>query len=96
MSELTPISLSNVERTRRAESASRRRDVGRNAEVVGRIAEDQVEVSDVGYFMAVLRKLPEIRQDLVDAVKAKIESGTYESPDKVEAAIEEAAKDLNW
>lgn len=44
--------------------------------------------------MAKLRELPEIRQDLVERIKAQIESGTYETPDKVDGAIEAFLQEL--
>lgn len=52
---------------------------------------DQVEISDEA------RKASEapVRQALVDSIKALIASGQYETPDKLDGAIEGLARDLS-
>lgn len=59
-------------------------------------SEDNVDVSDeaaeVAFYMGKLRSLP-IRQDLVDRVKAEIAKGTYDTPQKLSAAIDELLAD---
>lgn len=47
---------------------------------------DRVEISDVAKWKARLAEVPAVRQDLVDAIRAQIEAGTYESADKIGAA----------
>lgn len=37
----------------------------------------------------------EFRPDLVAQVRGEIEGGTYDSPDKIDAAVESALDDLN-
>lgn len=54
---------------------------------------DRVELSDRARFLDMLRQLPEIRQDRIDRVKLAIDSGEYETDDKVEAAIEQWARE---
>lgn len=54
---------------------------------------DQVELSDSARFLAKVRENP-IREDLVNTVRAQIEAGTYESDDKLDAAIDELVSDL--
>ncbi len=56
--------------------------------------EDQVELSEASRLLARLKGLPEIRQDLVDQVRAQIEAGTYESDDKLDQAIEGLLDDI--
>lgn len=56
--------------------------------------EDRVELTGSSLYMAKLRELPEIRQDLVERIKAQIEAGTYETPDKVDGAIEAFLQEL--
>ncbi|MBI1337188.1 MAG: flagellar biosynthesis protein FlgM [Phycisphaera sp.] len=55
---------------------------------------DSVEFSGVSRLLAKLHDLPDVRQGLVDRVKSEIASGTYETPEKLDAAITELAQDL--
>jgi len=55
--------------------------------------EDRVELSPVGTYLAKLRNLP-IRSELVSSVREQIAQGTYDTPEKIDAAIEELLKDL--
>ena len=55
---------------------------------------DQVDISPEASFVAEARELPEIRQDRVAALKAQIESGTYESEDKLDAALDRFLDEL--
>jgi hypothetical protein len=54
---------------------------------------DRVELSDFARYLDMLRQLPNIRQNLVDLVKSQIDAGTYETDDKIDAAIELIARD---
>ncbi|MCC6950269.1 MAG: flagellar biosynthesis anti-sigma factor FlgM [Phycisphaerales bacterium] len=54
---------------------------------------DHVEVSELATYLAKIRQLP-IRQELVDRVRDEISRGEYDTPDRVEAAVEELLKDL--
>jgi hypothetical protein len=55
---------------------------------------DQLEVSFMATYLAKLRELPAIRQDLVDRVKGEISAGRYETNEKLEAALDELVKEL--
>ncbi len=55
---------------------------------------DQVEVSFMATYIAKLRELPPIRQDLVDRVKGEIARGTYDTDDKLVQALDEIVQDL--
>lgn len=59
---------------------------------VGR-ASDSVELSSHAQLLGKLRSNP-IRQGLVDAARAEIADGTYETEDKLDAAIESIIEDL--
>ncbi|MEM7630137.1 MAG: flagellar biosynthesis anti-sigma factor FlgM [Planctomycetota bacterium] len=63
-----------------AQSASRARDA------------DVVQVSSTARFLEVLKKNP-IREELVNRVKREIEAGTYETPEKMQSAIDEMMTD---
>ena len=55
---------------------------------------DTVEISEMARFLEKLARLPEIRQDKVDAVKRQIADGTYMTPNKLENAIDNLLEDL--
>jgi anti-sigma28 factor (negative regulator of flagellin synthesis) len=48
---------------------------------------DQLDISPEADFVAQARELPEIREDRVAALKAQIQSGTYETADKLDMAL---------
>lgn len=62
------------------------------AESVSR-GQDRVQLSDAAQVLAAAKENP-IRQELVDRVKAEINAGTYETPDKYDAALDELLSDL--
>lgn len=49
---------------------------------------DAVELSPEARLLDRLRHLPEVRQELVDRIKREIEAGTYETPEKIDRALE--------
>jgi negative regulator of flagellin synthesis FlgM len=49
---------------------------------------DQVDISDAARALDEVHQMPDIRQDRVDAVRQQIADGTYETPDKLDAALE--------
>ncbi len=49
---------------------------------------DQVEFSDAARLLSQLRQLPDVRQHLVDNVRAAIADGTYETDEKISAAVD--------
>ena len=59
-----------------------------------RRGDDRVEVSDVARLLNRLRG-EEFREDLVSRIRGEIESGSYETGDKIDAAVEAALDDLN-
>ncbi len=59
-----------------------------------RSIDDAVELSDRARLLARLKQLPEVREDLVARVRAEIAAGTYETPEKVDAALERLSIDL--
>jgi negative regulator of flagellin synthesis FlgM len=48
---------------------------------------DQLDISPEADFVAQTRDLPEIREDRVAAIKAQIQSGIYETADKLDVAL---------
>ncbi|MEO1237219.1 MAG: flagellar biosynthesis anti-sigma factor FlgM [Planctomycetota bacterium] len=56
--------------------------------------QDQLELSDAARVLARLADRPEVREDLVNRVRAQIEAGTYVTPEKIDAAVEGLDQDL--
>lgn len=55
---------------------------------------DRLELSDHAVLLSRLRELPAVRVDLVDRVRAEIDSGAYESAERVDAALESLIREL--
>lgn len=49
---------------------------------------DQVEISPLGQMLDGISRLPEIRQERVEEIRRQIVSGTYETPEKLELALD--------
>ncbi|MEX0886187.1 MAG: flagellar biosynthesis anti-sigma factor FlgM [Phycisphaeraceae bacterium] len=49
---------------------------------------DAVELTPAAQMLSKLHELPEVRQDLIEKVQARIEQGRYEEPAVLEEAIE--------
>jgi len=56
---------------------------------------DRVELSDFARYLDMLRQVPDVRHSLIDRVKSQIEAGTYECDEKIDAAIENFAREEN-
>jgi negative regulator of flagellin synthesis FlgM len=87
MSEVNPIGTGPVARVAPA-GVNGGRNVHRNEDATARRGSDRVEVSQMALYLNKLRDLP-IRQDLVDSVRQQIAQGTYDTPEKLDAAINE-------
>ena len=57
-------------------------------------AGDKVELSRAAQYLSQLLSKNDVRTDLVDRVKAQIADGSYETPDKIDAALDEILSDL--
>ena len=55
---------------------------------------DKVELSRAAQFISKLISKNEVREDLVDRVKQELAAGTYETPDKIDAALDELLSEL--
>jgi anti-sigma28 factor (negative regulator of flagellin synthesis) len=54
---------------------------------------DRVELSGMGHLLGAL-KSNDVRADKVASIKAQIEAGTYETPDKIDVAVDRLLDDL--
>ncbi|MGB2820563.1 MAG: flagellar biosynthesis anti-sigma factor FlgM [Phycisphaerae bacterium] len=55
---------------------------------------DVVEISAAAELAAKIQEIPDVRADLVARVKQEIEAGTYETPERIEAAVDKLLDDL--
>lgn len=67
---------------------------GKSASTQAGRKSDSVEVSQVAQYLSKLQQMPDVRQDLVDRVRSEIAKGNYDTPDKVEALMDELMQDL--
>ncbi|MFI4860957.1 MAG: flagellar biosynthesis anti-sigma factor FlgM [Phycisphaerales bacterium JB063] len=56
--------------------------------------DDRVELSNHARLLGKIHELPDIREGLVESVKAEIEAGRYETDERIESAIEALVEDL--
>ena len=48
---------------------------------------DELQISDAARLVEQAQQAPDIRQDRVNAIRAQIANGTYETPDKLDMAL---------
>lgn len=56
--------------------------------------EDELQISDAGRLVDMAKQLPDIRQDRVNALRAQIAAGTYETENKLSTALERVLNEL--
>jgi negative regulator of flagellin synthesis FlgM len=58
---------------------------------------DQVEISPLGQMLDGISRLPEIRHERVEEIRSQIAAGTYETPAKLELALDRMLDEmLGW
>ncbi|MBM3999508.1 MAG: flagellar biosynthesis anti-sigma factor FlgM [Planctomycetes bacterium] len=55
---------------------------------------DQLEISPQAEFLSRIREMPEVRADRVSQIRAAIASGTYETADKLDRAVDRLLDEL--
>ncbi len=55
---------------------------------------DRAEISDRARFLALLRDVPPIRKEKVEALRAMIEAGEYETPERIDGAVDKLLEEL--
>lgn len=50
--------------------------------------QDELDISDAGQLVELAKEVPEIRQDRVDQIRAQIAEGAYETPQKLDVALD--------
>ncbi|MGH7194722.1 MAG: flagellar biosynthesis anti-sigma factor FlgM [Candidatus Saccharimonadales bacterium] len=60
----------------------------------GPASQDVVQISDAGRLTDLANGLPAVRQDRVDAIRAQLSKGTYETADKLNVAVNRMLDEL--
>lgn len=55
---------------------------------------DRVELSEQARLLSKLKQLPEVREGLVNSVKSQIQAGNYDTPERLDTAINALLDDL--
>jgi negative regulator of flagellin synthesis FlgM len=55
---------------------------------------DHVEISPLGQLLDGIGQMPEIRHEKVEEIRRQIAANTYETPDKLEAALDRMLEEL--
>lgn len=88
-----------VEHIRRSNAATSARRIERSPAASQNTASpivrtpDSVEVSQMATYLGKMKMLPAVRQNLIDSVRERIANGTYETPEMLDAAIEQFMRD---
>ena len=96
MSETSPISQAAASHTSRLNGKAKSTSVSAlpvESNGVARSA-DELELSNRAVLLSRLRELPAIRADLVQRVKGQIATGVYESPEKIDIAVEALGREI--
>ncbi|UCG33457.1 MAG: flagellar biosynthesis anti-sigma factor FlgM [Phycisphaerales bacterium] len=62
----------------------------------GKAPTDRVEISDLARFMGQLHGASMIRHGLVERIRAEIEAGTYETPERINATVDILIEELGY
>jgi negative regulator of flagellin synthesis FlgM len=57
-------------------------------------AGDHVEISEMGRILDEISRVPDVRADKVAELRHAIQAGTYETPEKLEIAVERLLADI--
>jgi negative regulator of flagellin synthesis FlgM len=69
-------------------SAPHARRVDAPQQTRGAQPQDEVQISSAADFVSQVQQLPDVRGDRVAAIRAAIADGTYETPAKLDAALD--------
>ena len=68
-------------------------DAGHSASVA--TPRDHVEISPLGQMLDGISRLPDIRHEKVEEIRQQIASGTYETPEKIQVALDRLLDELS-
>lgn len=58
------------------------------APTAGKSIQDELQLSDAARLLDQVDDVPEVRMDKVASIRAQIEAGTYETPEKLDIALD--------
>ena len=93
MSEPSPINSSAAPTAARLNGLHRTRQEP-SAPSLAERSSDQLELSDRALLLSRLRELPEVRSDLIQRVREEIESGGYETAERLDRALEALVSEI--
>jgi anti-sigma28 factor (negative regulator of flagellin synthesis) len=95
MSEMSPLTTGSVNRAGRVGPASAPRAGDAPGRAAGRErGEDSVQISSHVQYLVELKNGGPVRMELVNRIRDEIAQGSYDTPEKLEAAIDELLSDL--
>jgi negative regulator of flagellin synthesis FlgM len=56
---------------------------------------DQVEISPLGRMLDGISRLPEVRHEKIEEIRSQIASGVYETPEKLELALDRMIDEMS-
>jgi anti-sigma28 factor (negative regulator of flagellin synthesis) len=74
---------------------SKATDVLQGPQDAGTSATDTVEISDGARYLAEIKKLPDIRDDKVQAARDQIASGQFETPDRIDGTVDRLLQEFS-
>lgn len=90
------VGFSRVESVRSGGRADRSIGASQPSVSAGRAGdEDRVELSDRALFLAKLKELPDVREDVIARARERIASGFYESPEVVDATVSALTREID-
>ncbi len=61
----------------------------------GSVPRDQVEISPLGQMLDSIAQIPDIRHERVEEIRQQIAEGTYETPEKLELALDRLLDEMS-
>lgn len=97
MSEITPnlVQKTSLGRVPNAAQAASRAPEAAEQPSNARQRSDRVELSERARLLSKLRETPEVRENLVNQVRARIEAGEYFTSDKLDIAADNLISDID-
>lgn len=98
MSDISPINTGRSQRIGRvrSEQISRSDAATHDTRSAPSRSQDQVEFSSVARYLSELKSGPAERTELINRVRQEIDAGTYDTPEKLEDALEGIKEDLEF
>ena len=94
MTNISPINTGTIGGPGRIEPTPNASERATLAEPKARRGDDRVEVSDHARYLSKVKELPSVRTELVNRVRGEIAEGKYDTPEKLDLAIDALIEDI--